>query len=242
MGESVVSGSENAEIMVWEGGKSDKLVRRIPGHDGAILSVSISRDKIFSSSKDKTIRVWDLDTGDNVLIICGHTAPINEIKLSADGHWIVSASDDASLRIWDSQTGQPLILPQRMPFRILSIDLSRDGKLIAYCGADNQVHTILCPDMTQPAAVWPHSFMRKIHGREYCPIDNQGIFSDAKLDDSGWLKGPMGEVMCRIPPERRQGLLQQSVSILGAQETALDLRDIAHGAKWEQCAASKDIA
>ena len=236
MGEMIISGSEDAEIVVWEGGDSNKLVRRIRGHNDAILSISVSGDKIFSSSKDKTIRVWDLDTGDNGLIIRGHTAPINAIKLSPDGRWIVSASDDASLRIWDSQTGKPLMLPQRMPFRILSIDLSRDGKLIAYCGADDQVYTISCPDMTQPAAVWPDSFMRKIHGREYCPVDDQGIFSDAKLDDDGWLNGPMGEVMCWIPPERRQGLLQQSVSILGAQETALDLRDIAHGAKWEQCA------
>jgi WD40 repeat protein len=235
MGERIVSGSDDAEIAVWEG-ESDKPVWKIRGHDGAVISISVSGDKVFSSSKDKTIRVWDLDTGDNRSIIHGHTAPINEIKLSSDGRWIVSASDDASLRIWDSQTGSLLTLPQCMPFRILSLDVSRDGKLIACCGADGRVH-IWCPDMAQPA-VWPDSFIRKVHGREYCPIDDQGIFANATLRSDGWMRGLMGEAMCWIPPVYRRGLLQRTVGVLGARETALDLRDLAHGTKWEQCAAN----
>jgi WD40 repeat protein len=233
--ERIVSGSDDAEIAIWDG-NSDKLVRKICGHEAAILSISVSGDKVFSGSKDKTIRVWDLDTGDNISIIRGHTAPINEVKLSPDERWVVSASDDGSLRIWDSQTGEPLMLPRSMPFRILSVDISRDGNLIACSGADGQVHTWR-PDMAQPA-VWPDSFMRKMHGRKYCPIDDQGILVDATLRSDGWLCGPMGQIMCWISPAHRQGLLQRAVSVVGARETALDLRNFAHGTRWEQCAAS----
>ena len=236
MGEIIVSGSDDAEIAIWEG-ESDTIVRKFSGHDGAVLSVFVFGDKILSSSKDKTIRLWDLDTGDNMSTIRGHTAPINEIKLSPDGRWIVSASDDASLRIWDSHTGKLLMLPQCMPFRILSVDLSRDGELIACCGADGRVH-IWCPDKAEPD-VWPVSFMRKVHGKEYCPIDDQGILANARLHSDGWIRGLMGEVMCWIPPGHRQGLLQRTVSVLGALETALDLRDFSHGTKWEQCAAPR---
>jgi WD40 repeat protein len=233
MGEGIVSGSDDTEIAIWEG-EGDTPIRKLRGHDGAVLSICVSGDKIFSSSEDKTIRVWDLDTGDIKSIIRGHTAPINAIKSSPDGRWIVSASDDASLRIWDSQTGELLTLPQCMPFRILTVDVSRDGKLIACGGADGQVH-IWCPDMAQPA-VWPDSFMRKVHGREYCPIDDQGILANASLGSDGWMRGPMKEAMCWIPPAHRQGLLQRTVGVLGTRETALDLRDVAHGTKWEQCA------
>ena len=241
MGERIVSGSEDGEIAVWKVGNtpdSNEWVWKKQGHDGAILSICVSGDKIFSSSKDKPIRVWDLDTGDNrstgTDIILGHTAPI---KLSPDERWIVSASDDGSLRVWDSETGRPFTLPQHMPFRILSIDFSRDGKLIACCGADDRVHTFLCPDMVQPADMWPDSFIRKVHGREYCPVDDQGILANATLESEGWLRGPMGEAMCWIPLEHRQGLLlPQSVGVLGARETALDLRNAAHGTNWERCA------
>lgn len=241
MGERIVSGSEDGEIAVWKVGNtpdSNEWVWKKQGLDGAILSICVSGDKIFSSSKDKPIRVWDLDTGDNrstgTDIILGHTAPI---KLSPDERWIVSASDDGSLRVWDSETGRPFTLPQHMPFRILSIDFSRDGKLIACCGADDRVHTFLCPDMVQPADMWPDSFIRKVHGREYCPVDDQGILANATLESEGWLRGPMREAMCWIPLEHRQGLLlPQSVGVLGARETALDLRNAAHGTNWEQCA------
>jgi len=232
--ERIVSGSDDAEIAIWDG-SSDELVRKFSGHKAAILSISVSGDRVFSSSKDKTIRVWDLDTGDNISIIRGHTAPINEIKLSPDERWVVSASDDGSLRIWDSQTGKPLMLPRSMPFRILSVDISRDGNLIACSGADGQVHT-WCPDMAQPA-VWPDNFVRRMHGQKYCPIDDQGILADATLRGDGWLCGPMGQIMCWISPAHRQGLLQRAVSVVGARETALDLRNFAHGTKWEQCAA-----
>ena len=191
--ERIVSGSDDTEIAIWDG-DSDNLVRKFCGHEAAILSVCVSGKNVFSGSRDKTIRVWDLETGDNITIIRGHTAPINEIKLSPDERWLVSASDDGSLRIWDSQTGKPRMLPRSMSFRILSVDVSRDGSLIACAGADGQVHT-WCPDMAQPA-VWPDNFMRRMHGREYCPIDDQGILVNATLRNDGWLCGPMGQAMC----------------------------------------------
>ena len=232
--ERIISGSDDTEIVIWDG--DSNCLRRISGHEAAILSISVSGEKVFSSSGDKTIRVWDLNTGENISIFRGHTAPINDIKPLPDGRWVVSASDDGSLRIWDAQTGNPLALPQRMPFRILSVDISRDGNHIAFSGTDNQVH-IWCPDMAQPP-VWPDSFMRKLHGREYCPIDDQGILVDATLRSDGWLCGPMGQIMCWIPREYRQGLLQRAVNIVGAQETALDLRSFVHGTKWEKCIAN----
>ncbi len=81
--------------------------------------------------------------------------------------------------------------------------------------------------------------MRKMDGREYCPIEDQGFLADATLRGDGWLRGHMGQPICWIPPaHRRQGLLQRAVSVVGARETTLDLRDFAHGAKWEQCKAN----
>jgi WD40 repeat protein len=62
---------------------------------------SVPGEEIFSSSKDKTIRVWALDTGVRRSIIASYTAPINVVSPSPDGRQIMSASDDARLRIWE---------------------------------------------------------------------------------------------------------------------------------------------
>jgi WD40 repeat protein len=234
MGERIVSGSEDAEIAVWEGGESNKLIWKQQGQDGAKLSMAIAGEKIFSSSEDKTIRVWDLDTGDIKSIIHDHTAPINAIKLSLDGRWIVSASDDARIRVLDPHTGQQHMLPELMPCRIISVAISRDGKLVACCGVDGQVH-IWYPDMEAPAA-WPDSFIRRVHGLEHCPVDDQGIHVNTTLQDDGWLYGSTGEVMCWIPPAHRLGLMTQwTKDIFGVPVTALDARKFVHGTRWEQC-------
>jgi WD40 repeat protein len=55
----IVSGSGDAEIGIWDR-DSGRLVRKRCGHEAAILSISVSDDKLFSGSKDKTLRVWDL--------------------------------------------------------------------------------------------------------------------------------------------------------------------------------------
>ena len=233
-GERIVSGSEDAEIAVWEGGDSNKLVWKIRGHDGPILSIAVSGEEIFSSSEDQTIRVWALDTGVRRIVIHGHTAPINAIRLSPDGQWVVSASDDARLRIWDARTGESRRLPQTMSSRIFSVTVSRDSKQIVCGGADGQVH-VWRPDMGQPA-VWPDSFVRMVHGLEYCPLDDQGILANATLRRDGWLYGSTGEALCWIPPDHRPGLLQRAVGVLGAPETALDVRKFVHGTDWERCA------
>jgi WD40 repeat protein len=235
-GDRIISGSEDAEIAVWEGGKSNRIVWKIRGHDGPILSISVSGEEIFSSSEDKTIRVWALDTGVLRIIIPGHTAPINSIRLSHDGQWILSASDDARLKIWDTRTGKPRRLPQIMSSRILSVAVSRDSKQIVCGGADGKVH-VWCPDLAHPE-VWPDSFIREVHGLEYCPIDDQGILANATLRGDGWLCGSTGEAICWIPPDHRSGLLQRTVGVLGAPETALDMRNFVHGTDWDRCAAN----
>jgi WD40 repeat protein len=234
-GERIISGSEDAEIAVWEGGDSNKLVWKFREHDGPILSISVFGEEIFSSSEDKTIRVWALDTGAHRIVIPGHTTPINSIMLSPDGQWVVSASDDGRLRIWDARTGEPRRLPQTMSrSQILSVAVSHDSKQIVCGGADGQVH-VWRPDMDR-RVVWPDSFMRMAHGQEYCSLDDQGILANATLRRDGWLYGSTGEAMCWIPPDHRPGLLQRVVGVLGAPETALDVRKFVHGADWERCA------
>ncbi len=170
MGDSkrIVSGSDDAEIGIWDG-DSDRLVRKICGHEAAILSISVSGDKLFSSSKDKTVRVWDLDTGDNISIIYGHAAPINSIKVSQDGHRVVSVSDDGSLRILDWQTGKPITLPQWLPFRILCVDLCM-GKNIVLSMIKGSLPMLHYVEMGGCVGLWvrPCAGSLRHIGRAYC--------------------------------------------------------------------------
>jgi WD40 repeat protein len=59
-----------------------------------------------SGSWDKTIRIWDAQTGALVgQPLEGHTNWVRSVQFSPDGKQIVSGSWDHTIRIWDTQTG-----------------------------------------------------------------------------------------------------------------------------------------
>lgn len=66
--------------------------------------VAISSDGQFalSSSWDKTLRLWDLNTGLTTRKFVGHTGDVLSVSFSADNRQIVSASRDRSIKLWNT--------------------------------------------------------------------------------------------------------------------------------------------
>jgi len=58
-----------------------------------------------SASSDKTLKVWDLETGSALCTLAGHTRGVNGVAVTADGRRAVSASSDKTLKVWDLETG-----------------------------------------------------------------------------------------------------------------------------------------
>jgi WD40 repeat protein len=64
--------------------------------------------RIVSGSLDNTLKVWDAETGQEMLTLKGHSDPVYSVAFSSDGKRIVSGSDDNTLKVWD---GRPLEKP-----------------------------------------------------------------------------------------------------------------------------------
>ena len=61
---------------------------------------------IVTGSLDKTIRIWDVETGAAVSNpLMGHTDRVKSVAYSPTGQHIISGSNDRSIRIWDAETG-----------------------------------------------------------------------------------------------------------------------------------------
>ncbi|HEY9874810.1 MAG TPA: hypothetical protein V6D12_15335 [Candidatus Obscuribacterales bacterium] len=59
------------------------------------------------SIKDKTIKLWDLRTG-QLLRTMGHCHSVVAVAFSSDGQTLVSGSEDTTIKIWDLRTGELL--------------------------------------------------------------------------------------------------------------------------------------
>jgi serine/threonine protein kinase len=85
-------------------------VRRYLGHRGGVHSMALSGDGrlVLSGSADKTLRLWDVQTGQEIRRLEGHTDVVWWVALSPDGRRALSASGDQTTRLWDVETGKEL--------------------------------------------------------------------------------------------------------------------------------------
>mgnify|MGYP000961867314 CR=1 FL=1 len=80
----------------------------LKGHEGEISCILVTADgkTLISGSKDKTIRVWDLDTQKCLHVLEGHQDWVRSLAISNDGAKVVSGSDDWTIRVWDMKSGK----------------------------------------------------------------------------------------------------------------------------------------
>ncbi|CDF34806.1 unnamed protein product [Chondrus crispus] len=86
--------------------------------------------RAVSGSYDKSVRVWDVDTGLQIGdALTGHTGEVSSVAMSGDGKRAVSGSWDLSVRVWDVDTGLQIgnALPGHTS-QVSSVAMSGDGK------------------------------------------------------------------------------------------------------------------
>ena len=119
-----------------------RCVHTLPGHSSFVNSLAISPDgKILASgSWDKTIKIWNLETGEFIGTLTGHSDRVNSVAISGDGKMLASGSSDETIKFWNLDTGELLFTFPGHSMEVNSVAISPNGLVIASSGgADNTI-------------------------------------------------------------------------------------------------------
>jgi WD40 repeat protein len=96
---------------------------------GTVNAVAVTPDgrRAVAASGDGTLRLWDLDSGQTLHTLEGHTRRVNAVALTPDGWRALSASEDGTLRLWDLDNGQTLRTLEGHTRAVNAVALTSDG-------------------------------------------------------------------------------------------------------------------
>ena len=134
----VTIGENNISVSEKEKQKGFKCLRKLKGHTDWVTSCAFSPDgrRIVSASYDKTFKLWDAETGEEITTLKGHTDWVNAFAFSPDGRRIVSAGRGNTLKLWDAKTVKELAALKGHTDRVWACAFSPDGKQIVSTSDD----------------------------------------------------------------------------------------------------------
>jgi WD40 repeat protein/tRNA A-37 threonylcarbamoyl transferase component Bud32 len=147
--------------------ESCRSLKKFPLQKEEDECVAFSPDgqRIATASQDKTARVWEVSTGNELLRITNHTDEVRGVVFSPDGQRILTASMDGTARIWDLASGKQLHCFPKHGLGLYSCAFSADGRRVVTGSADG---TIL---------LWEASTGRVIHTLKHSSTVGSLVFS-----------------------------------------------------------------
>ncbi|MBW4479278.1 MAG: AAA-like domain-containing protein [Tolypothrix brevis GSE-NOS-MK-07-07A] len=114
---------------------------RLEGHSRGVSSVTFSPDgkTLASTSSDKTIKLWNLETKKEITTLNGHSLGVSSVTFSRDGKTLAWASSDKTIKLWNLETKKEITTLNGHSDLVYSVTFSPDGKTLASASSDKTI-------------------------------------------------------------------------------------------------------
>ncbi|MFQ5779914.1 MAG: WD40 repeat domain-containing protein, partial [Nitrospiria bacterium] len=121
-----------------DGGSFIQKKVSLEGHGDIIRSVAFSPDGklLVTGSYDKTVRIWDLETG-RAIFSMTHPNLVRAVAVSPDGKIVASGNYNKTADLWDVETGKRKAVLGHSKL-VRAVAFSPDGKVLASGSSDKK--------------------------------------------------------------------------------------------------------
>ena len=146
--------AQMGEVKLFNAADGTLLADLVTSGD-SMFAVAFSPDgkRLACAGADRSIRVIDIASGKEELIIEDHADWVMDIAWSPDGSKLASASRDKTSKVFDAKTGDSLVTFNGHGQPVFGVGFSPDGKQVVTCGGDKQIRTWNIGDAKQARAI-----------------------------------------------------------------------------------------
>ena len=100
---SLAAASGASKLEVWDYNVGDSSKKDMNGLFGFLVNqIALSPDGsiVVGAVDDLTIRIWNSASGEELVRIMGHQAPVSAITFTPNNKYLLTASMDGTIRVW----------------------------------------------------------------------------------------------------------------------------------------------
>ena len=175
-GKDKMSGKES-KIKIWSI-KDGSLVRTLTGHDKEVYSLAISESgqKLFSGSLDKSIKIWEFESGQELKTI-NINAYVLALDIDPNDKVIASGGSDKKVSLRDINSGEIISSVEHDDW-VRTVEFDPSGKLLATAGNSADIIIFNMDDKSQRKLVkhkgWVYDVSFSGDGQYLASCSNRG--------------------------------------------------------------------